>query len=502
MKVYKINKLNSGIMVKQTYNLKYYNLKPNRKINGWTLVSRLGNGGNGEVWKCRNARKEEYAIKFLKMVRGDSYKRFYDEVVFMKQYAGTMGVIPIVDKYIPEYSKRYSNIALPFYYVMPLASPIEKLIDKMPFDKKIEMIKNLLRILTELHSKGIAHRDIKPANIMLYNGDYVLSDFGLVFFQNKTFKTPPGSKLGARTTIAPQMRRDAVTADKYKADVYSMAKTIWMILTEDLKSFDGQYKINSAFGLRQLMTEKGVYWYPLEKLLIRCTDLNESARPSADELEKGFTEWLDINGNWERQNLIQWQEVQEQLFPSYVPSHAEWTDVDDIVSVLNLVGQYDSLNHLFFPDGGGLDLTGASKSYEHGCMELHFEELVYIVKPKRLFYEYIENTCEWNYFYLELDELNAVTPDFPIEFYAEELCEMAPLKYHPLEVMENMSQQDYVRLRPRHIVRYLKGSLVVFHKNSIYNRKVAKYQGEHSKYTVSDFRQYIVQLADEYMVKP
>ena len=55
-----VNKLNSGIMVKQTYNLKYYNLKPNRKINGWTLVSRLGNGGNGEVWKCRNARKEEY----------------------------------------------------------------------------------------------------------------------------------------------------------------------------------------------------------------------------------------------------------------------------------------------------------------------------------------------------------------------------------------------------------------------------------------------------------
>lgn len=211
---------------------------------------------------------------------------------------------------------------------------------------------------------------------------------------------------------------------------------------------------------------------------------------------------MRINGNWERQNLIQWQEVQEQLFPSYVPSHAEWTDVDDIVSVLNLVGQYDSLNHLFFPDGGGLDLTGASKSYEHGCMELYFEELVYIVKPKCLSYEYIENTCEWNYFYLELDELNAVTPDFPIEFYAEELCEMPPLEYHPLEAMENMSQQDYVRLRPRHIVRFLKGSLVVFHKNSIYNRKVAKYQGEHSKYTVSDFRQYIVQLADEYMVKP
>ena len=62
-----------------------------------------------------------------------------------------------------------------------------------------------------------------------------------------------------------------------------------------------------------------------------------------------------------------------------------------------------------------------------------------------------------------------------------------------------MSHQDYVRLQSRHIVRYLKGSLVIFHKNSIYNHKVSKYQGEHSRYTVCDFRQYIVQLADKYM---
>ena len=76
MKVCKLSKFNTEIMAKQTYNLKKYNLKSNRKINGWTLASRLGNGGNGEVWKCRNGNNEEYAIKFLRLVRGDSYKRF------------------------------------------------------------------------------------------------------------------------------------------------------------------------------------------------------------------------------------------------------------------------------------------------------------------------------------------------------------------------------------------------------------------------------------------
>lgn len=65
-----------------------------------------------------------------------------------------------------------------------------------------------------------------------------------------------------------------------------------------------------------------------------------------------------------------------------------------MVSVLNLLGQYDSLNHLFFPDEGGFDLTGASSSYEQDCIELHFGKFVYIIKPKRLLYEYVDKTCE------------------------------------------------------------------------------------------------------------
>ena len=485
-------------MSKQKYNLQNYHLAVNRKINGWTLSRKLGGGGNGEVWLCRNANKEEFAIKFLKWGTGDAYKRFYDEVSFMERYAGTMGVMPIIDKNIPDYAHRYSHLDLPYYYVMPLATPIYDQISTASFGEKIEIIKSLLNLLTQLHANGIAHRDIKPANILRYNGKYVFSDFGLVFFLNKTSKTPKGAKLGPRSTISPQMQRDAVTADKYKADVYSMAKTIWMIVTGDMKSFDGQYKINSAFGLRQVMEVKDVYWYPLEKLLIQCTDVNETARPSAEELEKEFDEWLNINNDWERQNLIQWQEVQEQLFPSYVPSHAEWTDLNDMISVLNLLGQYDSLNHLFFPDEGGFDLTGASSSYEQDCIELHLGEFVYIIKPKRLLYEYVDKTCEWNYFYIDIEEMNAISQDLSPTCCWEEFCEVAPKDYQPLELFEQMSSEDLRKIKPRHIVRYLRGSMVAFHKDSIYNGIISKYKGEHSKYTADGFRELIASLATKY----
>ena len=119
------------------------------------------------------------------------------------------------------------------------------------------------------------------------------------------------------------MEKDAQSADKYKADVYSMAKTIWIILTGDEFSFGGQYIANSEIGLsRKLKCDK--YLYPLDKLLAQCTDYAEITCPTTEEMKNKFEEWIQINANWNIENLIQWQEIQEQMFPTIIPTHAEW----------------------------------------------------------------------------------------------------------------------------------------------------------------------------------
>lgn len=484
-------------MAIQKYNIKKFNLRPNRKIGQWTLARNIGSGGNGEVWICRDIQKHEYAVKFLKWGSGEAYKRFFDEVTFMEQFGYIQGVMPIIDKHIPEYSKRFNNPQLPFYYVMPLAESAEQKIQNASIDKKIAIIQELLKMLTSLHAQDIAHRDIKPANILYYNGKYVLSDFGLVFFNKKTAKTPTGAKLGAKWTISPQMERDAVRADKFKADIYSMAKTIWMILTGDMKSFEGQYLPNSIVSLRQYISDD-LYLYPLEKLLAQCTDYNEASRPNAVEMEQYFTEWININNSWSLKNFLQWQEVQEQLFPTIVPTHAEWYNVNDIINVLRLLGKYNSQNHTFFPDGGGLDLTGAELSHEKDCIEFHCDGLVYIVKPQRLSFEFINSEIEWNYFSLETEGLEPITPNYPKQYCSEEFCEISPLDYQPLELLDNMSKEEFDRIHPRHIIRYFRGSFVMFHKDSIYNHFISKYKGEHEKLGLQEFRTQISKLAQKY----
>lgn len=47
-------------------------------------------------------------------------------------------------------------------------------------------MKQLVRGVSYLHSKGITHRDIKPENILLHNGILKISDFGMAtLFRHK-----------------------------------------------------------------------------------------------------------------------------------------------------------------------------------------------------------------------------------------------------------------------------------------------------------------------------
>ena len=289
------------------------------------------------------------------------------------------------------------------------------------------------------------------------------------------------------------MEKDAQSADRYKADVYSMAKTIWIILTGDEFSFGGQYIANSEIGLsRKLKCNK--YLYPLDKLLAQCTDYTESTRPTAEEMKNKFEEWIQINKNWSKGNLMQWKEIQEQLFPTIIPTHAEWKNVEDVVNVLRLLGKYESLNHMFFPDDGGMDLTDASISYEQGCIELRCGAFVYIIKPRFLSFENINESIEWNYFFLQADLMPAITQNMSKDEYFEEFYETSPLEYLPLSENNKIVEDNGKVIETRHIIRYLKGSFVLFHKDSIYNHIISKYRGEHEKMGFLKFREEIFKL--------
>ena len=84
--------------------------------------------------------------------------------------------------------------------------------------------------------------------------------------------------------------------------------------------------------------------------------------------------------SFRKEQLQKWEELLTEIFPDGIPERFEWTSTPAIIEILDKIGHADASNHTFFPDSGGLDLTGAKQSNEQGCVEVNFDSLAHVLK--------------------------------------------------------------------------------------------------------------------------
>ena len=446
-------------------------LKKNKSVGNWMLIKALGAGGNGEVWRVSNKNGEHFALKVLKNIDDLTFKRFsFEESILRKVKIN--GVISIIDSFIPE--TREEGIP---WFVMPLAENFESYIkDRKPLDIVSDFVA-LARSLNELHELDITHRDIKPENLLYLGKRLVFTDFGLVKYPERESITPIKRDIGAKFTMAPEMRRYASEADGKSADVYSFAKTLWIALCGENRGFDGQYTTNSVLSLKNY--HKELYLTSLEHLLTIATDNNPKARPPISRVIIELEKWITLNKNFEKRNLTEWFELQGKLFPLGTPERSIWTEKNAIVQVINELSKAKSLNHMFFPNGGGHTITGASIAAEEGFIALHVEEKkVELINPSRLTYESFGADPSWDYFRLESNEVEptGIPNTLNHKGISEELTEIYPGVYSDyLSWAYNEYEGEALPDNARRAQRFLNGSFVFFCTTSIYNRLDGKY---------------------------
>ncbi|WP_290536304.1 protein kinase [Alcanivorax sp.] len=164
-------------------NIKY---RKNQTIGDWKLSYKLGSGGNGEVWSVKDG-NDSYAIKLLKKIRPTIYNRFRSEVEAMEKNQDISGVIPLVDKFLPE----DVGDQVP-WFVMPQAIKFSEWRKGKTVLEIVEGMLGLANTLHQLHQREFHHRDIKPANILFLKNRLFLSDFGLVKYPGRIDITKEG----------------------------------------------------------------------------------------------------------------------------------------------------------------------------------------------------------------------------------------------------------------------------------------------------------------------
>lgn len=385
-------------------------------IDKYKVLKTLGNGGNGVVHKVEND-GNEYALKILTSKDSKSFKRFKDEIYIMKHLAqeGFEGIMPILD----DNFDKIDNEGIEPFYSMPIAETMETYCKEHTTEDIISGFISLCDVLIKLHTMGITHRDIKPENILIYNSRFTFADFGLVDYPDKENITKKGDRIGAKNTIAPEMRRDATNAENKRADVYSMAKTLYMLLTKKKYAFEGQYIKESPFSLDKYIDipintfRLAGEWcinsmVELENLLIKSTSEDPNERPTIEEFRAILEKWYTSNTDFETWVNIEWDTFLKELFPSNIPEHSEWSKKENI---LNIFTKYFNKNELciaFFPDFGWEKMSSIKKfDKEQECLILNNN---CVFKPKKLHFEYLDDP-KWCYFILELDTLEPLDKD-------------------------------------------------------------------------------------------
>lgn len=186
-----------------------------------------------------------------------------------------------------------------------------------------------------------------------------------------------------------------------------------------------------------------------------------------------------------------WAECLQEIFQNGIPTYSYWEKPEEISKILNSIGAIHTSNHIFYPEGGGFDLVGAQLSNIKNCIEIDtgFHE---ILSPKRLSFHLVED-IELSYFRLELNELQptGIYDENDIDF-SESVCEIRPGNYidqahFDLDEYEDEPLPTGARL----VVRRLKGVIVIFGKDSKYNRTPSTYDGRYNNFTEDEFFEYI-----------
>src|SRR5271154_6298043 len=137
-------------------------LSVDAKLGPYEIVSLIGAGGMGEVYKAHDPRLDRAVA--IKISKADFSERFTREARLVAQL-NHPNICTLYDVG-PNY------LVMEFVEGVPLKGPL-------PVKKAVEYAGQILDALDAAHRKGITHRDLKPANILVTKQGIKLLDFGL-----------------------------------------------------------------------------------------------------------------------------------------------------------------------------------------------------------------------------------------------------------------------------------------------------------------------------------
>ncbi|MEV0828959.1 serine/threonine-protein kinase [Nonomuraea rubra] len=174
----------------------------------YRLLSRLGSGGHGEVWRAQDTLLARVvAVKTIRAALADDPEfatRFRAEARSMATIDHP-GVVSVFDFGIAETAGgRTPYLVMQFLDGEPLHLLLARR-GRIAPGATMDLVAQAAEALQAVHEAGVVHRDVKPGNLIIRpDGTVALTDFGIARAAEGHKLTASGIVLGTATYCAPE----------------------------------------------------------------------------------------------------------------------------------------------------------------------------------------------------------------------------------------------------------------------------------------------------------
>jgi WD40 repeat protein len=264
-------------------------------VPGYEIVSELGRGGMGVVYKARHLALNRLVA--LKMILSGAHAGA-DELARFRNEAEAVARVQhpnLVQIY--EVGEHEGRPYFALEYVDGQALDFRLRAGQLEPNEAARLLEILARAVHAVHQHGLVHRDLKPANILMTStGVPKITDFGLAKRLDSTLgKTVTGDVLGTPMYMSPEQASGRVKQIGPATDIYALGTILYEMLT-------GRPPFRANSGIDVVMMVANTEPQPpskirlklprdLETICMKCLEKNPARRYAsalelADDLQR------------------------------------------------------------------------------------------------------------------------------------------------------------------------------------------------------------------------
>ena len=203
---------------------------PGTRVGSYEIVSALGDGGMGAVFRVRHLISERMEAMKVLLAASSANQEMLDRFTREIRVLATLNHPNIAALHTAFHHEGQLVMVMECVEGMDLR---RTLMAGITLDQAVAYTRQVLTALEYAHSREVIHRDIKPSNIMVTpEGRVKVLDFGLALALPDARLTTTGALVGSMHYIAPELISGE--AHDARSDLYALGVTLYEMITGKL----------------------------------------------------------------------------------------------------------------------------------------------------------------------------------------------------------------------------------------------------------------------------